>query len=101
MAQLYASWLWRTGRRGLGGQPHWPGDAVDVGSWCGPLILAGAGAGLPPEVMCQAEVRAGRFVRLLPRWQANSVPAWVVLPSKTPLARTRAFVDHLMRALAV
>ena len=51
--------------------------------------------------MCQAELRAGRLVRLLPQWQANSVPAWVVLPSKTLPARTRAFVDQLMRALAV
>jgi DNA-binding transcriptional LysR family regulator len=79
----------------------WRGDLVvnNVGMQL-QLMLAGAGAGLLPEVMCQADVQAGRLVRLLPQWQARSVPAWVLLPSKTLHARTRAFVDHLVLALA-
>jgi DNA-binding transcriptional LysR family regulator len=78
----------------------WRGDLVvnNIGMVM-QLMLAGAGAGLLPDVMCQAEVRAGRLVRLLPSWQANSMPAWLLLPSKTLPARTRAFVDHLTQAL--
>jgi DNA-binding transcriptional LysR family regulator len=89
----------RHGRRQL--DLPWRGDLVvnNVGMVM-QLLLAGAGAGLLPSVMCQSHVQAGRLVRLLPQWQASSVPAWVVLPSKTLPARTRAFVDHLVRALA-
>jgi DNA-binding transcriptional LysR family regulator len=78
----------------------WRGDVVvnSIGMVM-QLMLAGAGAGLVPDVMCQADVRAGRLVRLLPLWHASTVPAWVLLPSKTLPARTRAFVDHLMQAL--
>jgi DNA-binding transcriptional LysR family regulator len=80
----------------------WRGDLVvnSVGMVM-QLMLSGAGAGLLPDVMCKAEVRAGRLVRLLPSWQASSMPAWLLLPSKTLPARTRAFVDHLTQALAV
>ncbi len=63
------------------------------------LVLAGAGVGLLADVMCQAEVRAGRLQRLLPGWQASAVPAWLLLPSKILPARTRAFVEHLEQAL--
>lgn len=78
----------------------WRGDVVvnSIGMVLR-LMLAGAGAGLLPDVMCQADVRAGRLVRLLPLWHANTVPAWVLLPTKTLPVRTRAFVDHLLHAL--
>jgi DNA-binding transcriptional LysR family regulator len=79
----------------------WRGDlSVNSIGMVMQLMLAGAGAGLLPDVMCQADVRAGRLVRLLPQWQASSVPAWMLLPSKSLPARTRAFVDHLVQALA-
>jgi DNA-binding transcriptional LysR family regulator len=63
------------------------------------LVVAGAGVGLLADVMCSAEVRAGRLLRLLPAWQASTVPAWVLLPSKNLPGRTRAFVEHLVQAL--
>jgi DNA-binding transcriptional LysR family regulator len=94
-----ASTVLRCGRRRA--DLPWRGDLVvnNVGMVL-QLVLAGAGAGLLPAAMCQADVQAGRLVRVLSQWQASSVPAWVLLPSKTLPARTRAFVDHLVRALA-
>jgi DNA-binding transcriptional LysR family regulator len=65
------------------------------------LVVAGAGVGLLADVMCAAEVRAGRLLRLLPAWQAGTVPAWVLLPSKNLPGRTRAFVEHVAQALHV
>jgi DNA-binding transcriptional LysR family regulator len=64
------------------------------------LILAGAGFGMLADVMCQAELADGRLVRLLPQWQASPVPAWLLTPSRNLPARTRAFVDHMVQALA-
>ena len=80
----------------------WRGDVVVNGIGMQlKLVVAGTGAALLPDVMCEADERAGRLVRLLPQWHASTVPAWVLLPSKTLPARTRAFVDRLVRALAV
>jgi DNA-binding transcriptional LysR family regulator len=64
------------------------------------LVLAGAGCAVLPDVLCDVEVRAGRLHRLLPGWRAASVSVHLVLPARRLPLKTRAFVEHLVAALA-
>ena len=46
------------------------------------FVYRGHGIGLLPSTYCDAEIAAGRLVRLLPKWQSAAVPVFVVYPSR-------------------
>lgn len=61
------------------------------------LAAALDGHGIASALSCQvdAEVRAGRLVRLLPRHEPPPVPVQLVVPSARHMpARVRLFLDH-------
>lgn len=64
------------------------------------LLLAGAGIGLVPHKLMEAELKASRVVRVLPDWQAPAVEAHLLYRTRALLPqRVRLFVDHLVKAL--
>lgn len=46
------------------------------------FVYRGHGVGLLPSSYCDAEIAAGRLVRLLPKWQSAPVPVFIVYPSR-------------------
>ncbi len=67
------------------------------------LVLGGLGCGLLPDFMVDAEIAAGRLVRLLPDYQPvgpfGSVHA-LYLPSRQGSPKVRAFIDWMVETLA-
>lgn len=60
------------------------------------FVYRGHGIGLLPSTYCDAEIAAGRLVRLLPKWQSAPVPVFVVYPSRKFLPlRLTAFLQAL------
>lgn len=60
------------------------------------VAVAGAGIALLPSFQVQADIDAGRLVRVLPRWQHVGAALWVVTPSKRFVPRkVAAFRDFL------
>jgi len=69
----------------------------------GELLIAAAAAGLglvmEPEFMLEAELAAGRLVRLLPDYEGPLLDIWAVYPSRRHLsAKVRLFVEHLVQS---
>ncbi len=63
------------------------------------LVLNGAGIGGLSAYLCEADIEAGRLVRLFPEWTLPSVEVNAVFPSNRELSPTvRAFVDFLKSA---
>lgn len=63
--------------------------------------VAGVGAALLPKVECQADVEAGRLVRLLPEWgAADGVVHLVFTSRRSMLPSVRAVIDFAAAALA-
>jgi DNA-binding transcriptional LysR family regulator len=63
--------------------------------------LAGVGAALLPKVECQADVEAGRLIRLLPEWgAADGVVHLVFTSRRSMLPGVRAVIDFAVEALA-
>lgn len=63
------------------------------------MVRAGAGLGVFPEGMVQADVQAGRLVRVLPEWRLPTAPVNVVTVSRRLMpTKTRAFIDHLFES---
>ncbi len=63
-------------------------------------ILNGAGIGAAAPWMCQADLDAGRVVRVLPRWWLEPVGIHVAMPpSLYRPARVTAFIDALCRRM--
>jgi DNA-binding transcriptional LysR family regulator len=59
--------------------------------------LGGLGIGLLPEYQAADDVEAGRLERVLPEYASETLPAYLVYPSKRHLAlRTRAVIDFLI-----
>lgn len=59
--------------------------------------VAGLGIGLVPEYQVVDDIQAGRLQRVLPRYASESLPAYLVYPSRRYLAlRTRAVIDFLI-----
>jgi DNA-binding transcriptional LysR family regulator len=59
--------------------------------------LAGLGIGLVPEYQIVDDVDAGRLRRVLPDYASESLPAYLVYPSRRYLAlRTRAVIEFLI-----
>jgi DNA-binding transcriptional LysR family regulator len=64
------------------------------------LVLAGAGLGMLPELACDAEIRAGTLVRVLPAYAVRSGALYVVSPPlKHVPARVSLFRDYLIAEL--
>ncbi|AKJ31315.1 LysR family transcriptional regulator [Caldimonas brevitalea] len=58
--------------------------------------VQGLGVTYKSELDVQADLLAGRLVRLFPGWQGEAIPLHAVLPSNRFIpARVRALVDHL------
>lgn len=65
------------------------------------MARAGSGIAALPQAFAQPSVQRGALRRLLVRWELPRQTAWAVFPGRNPLpARTRAFVDMLLAALA-
>jgi len=62
--------------------------------------MAGLGIAMASRVMCAAEIKSGRLVRLLPEYTMEPVEVHAIFPSGPhPSAKVRAFVDYLASAL--
>ncbi|WP_201151237.1 LysR family transcriptional regulator [Rhodovulum sulfidophilum] len=60
------------------------------------LVLAGAGIGLLPGGLCDAEIDAGRLCAVLPDATATAPPLTLTFPSRADITpRVRAFADML------
>lgn len=63
-------------------------------------VVAGAGIGALPGIVCRPDLAAGRLVRVLPDWSTPRKAIYFVYPSaQSVTARLRAFIDHLVREL--
>lgn len=61
------------------------------------LMISGVGVGYIPDYVVEADVEAGRLIRLLDDYDASPDPVHVVYPHKRYLtAKTRTFVDYLV-----
>ena len=59
------------------------------------LAVLGQGIAALPDLLVQADLQAGRLVRILPDWTTASVPVYAVTTSRLLPARTRCFIDFL------
>lgn len=65
------------------------------------LALAGAGIAAVPDYFATVHVQQGTLRRVLPDWCLPVVTAWAVFPGRRLMpAKTRAFIDMLLAALA-
>ncbi|MFN3282551.1 MAG: LysR family transcriptional regulator [Tabrizicola sp.] len=63
-------------------------------------VVAGAGIGALPGIVCRSDLAAGRLVRVLPDWSTPRKAIYFVYPSaQSVTARLRAFIDHLVREM--
>ena len=61
------------------------------------LTLAGIGAALLPEQLCQEDVAAGTLVRLLPDWGTQRVQVSAYYPRRRlEPGKVKVFLDHLI-----
>ena len=59
--------------------------------------LGGLGIGLLPEYQAVDDIEAGRLLRVLPEYASETLPAYLVYPSRRHLApRTRVVIDFLI-----
>ena len=62
--------------------------------------LSGLGVAYLPETTLQERLKSGELIALLSDYSAQSIPTWLVYPSKRFLARrVRATLDHLVNDL--
>lgn len=64
------------------------------------MVLAGAGLGVLPDYLAEADIRAGRLVALLAQYRLPEGGIHAVYPGRQPPAKVRAFIDHLRASLA-
>jgi DNA-binding transcriptional LysR family regulator len=64
------------------------------------MIMAGIGLGILTHVISEADVKAGRLVRVLPHWQVPAVDLSATFLERRHMpARVRAFIDMLAHAI--
>ncbi len=64
------------------------------------MAVAGVGVALLTHAVCEAEVKAGRLVRLLPRWRLPPVVVGAMFLERRHLPlRIRSFIDLLAEAI--
>jgi len=64
------------------------------------LVLAGAGVGVLPDYLAEADIRAGRLVVLLTQYRLPEGGIHAVYPGRQAPAKVRAFIDHLRDSIA-
>ena len=65
------------------------------------LVVAGAGLGLLPHMMCERHIQSGALVRLLPSWSSPALPVVALILSRTSVPKkTRTFLDFVAAQLA-
>ncbi|MDB5963324.1 MAG: LysR family transcriptional regulator [Massilia sp.] len=74
---------------------------ADNGDIIALAAAGGAGIAFQPEFIVEAELAAGRLLRVLPGWHSAELGVYAVYPSRKHLsAKVRTFVDFLAAALA-
>jgi DNA-binding transcriptional LysR family regulator len=92
-----ADWDLSSGRRQVRVHVAGPVSSRDFNT-LSTFVYRGHGIGLLPSTYCDAEIAAGRLVRLLPKWQSAPIPVFVVYPSRKFLPlRLTAFMQALAR----
>ena len=62
------------------------------------LAIAGAGIAPLPDYVVASDIKAGRLVRLIPKWKLPALGIYIVYPnSRFRPAKVRTFVDILVR----
>jgi DNA-binding transcriptional LysR family regulator len=90
-----ADWDLISGRRKVRVRVAGPVSSRDFNT-VSTFVYRGHGIGLLPSTYCDAEIAAGRLVRLLPKWQSPPVPVFVIYPSRKFLPlRLTAFLQAL------
>ncbi len=89
---------WRfTDRRGVRVVPTTGRFASDHGGSIHAAALQGLGLAWLPRYMADDDLRDGRLVAVLTRWETRTYPIQAVLPpGRSPLPKTKAFVDFLV-----
>jgi DNA-binding transcriptional LysR family regulator len=65
-------------------------------------LVQGCGIGYLPPHMAEADIAAGRLVRVLPKWRLPPNPCWAVWPGTRQLPRkVSAFLEMVVAGLAV
>lgn len=64
------------------------------------MLLAGAGVGVLPDYLAEADVRAGRLVALLAQYRLPEGGIHAVYPGRQAPAKVRAFIEHLREHIA-
>jgi DNA-binding transcriptional LysR family regulator len=81
--------------------PHRPRLITDDMAVLREATLAGAGVVQLPAIMVWEDIRAGRLVHVLPRWQPRGGIVHAVFPSRRGLLPSvRALLDFLARECA-
>jgi DNA-binding transcriptional LysR family regulator len=92
-----ADWDLSSGRRKVRVHVSGPISSRDFNT-VSTFVYRGHGIGLLPSTYCDAEIAAGRLVRLLPKWQSAPVPVFIVYPTRKFLPlRLTAFMQALTK----
>ena len=87
------------------GEARWQGlpsgrIAADSPGLLASMAIHGGGIVLAQHRIVAPHLESGRLTRVLPEWEAPTVPLWAVFPSRRLMpARTRAFIDALTAKL--
>ena len=74
---------------------------ADSGDSIMPLVHRHVGIALAPDYMLEDHLKAGRLIRLLPRYKASDIPVHAIYPPDRYLsAKTRTFLDFLTSRFA-
>lgn len=65
------------------------------------LALSGAGITYVPSYLCQAELKSGKLVQVLPDWTGNPYPVHLVSPLSSQSAmRMKVVMEHLKESIS-
>jgi DNA-binding transcriptional LysR family regulator len=75
------------------------GLQIDNGEALRAALIADAGIGYMPTELVEADVAAGRLVRLLPDWQTLTLPIQLVHPSRRVTRRVAVLMETIAAEL--